>query len=82
MPRYEVETKLSPEQVMERATRYFGGELGLEMTQDSDCCLSFRGGGGHVVVTAEGKTDGGKTAVDLETREWDYQVREFMHQVA
>jgi hypothetical protein len=40
----------------------------------------FEGGGGHVLVTAtEGDT---KTKVELETREWDYQVEQFMNQIA
>lgn len=78
MASYGVESKLSPEQVIEKAVEFFGESLGLEITQQAPCCVHFVGGGGHVAVAvAEGK----KTSVDLETREWDYQVRQFMHKI-
>ncbi len=74
--RYGAETKLENSEVLDRAVEYFGeGGLGLELTSRDDCCISFVGGGGHVTVTV---TEGEKTAVDLETREWDYHVKEFM----
>lgn len=73
--RYGAETKLKGSEVLDRAAEYFGEELGLELTSRDDCCASFVGGGGHVTVTV---TAGEKTSVDLETREWDYQVKEFM----
>jgi len=74
--RYGTETKLGGSEVLDRAVEYFGGGgLGLELTSRDDCCASFVGGGGHVTVTV---TEGEKTAVDLETREWDYQVKKFV----
>jgi hypothetical protein len=74
--RYGTETKLKPAEVLERAAEYFGeGGLGLDIGSRDDCCVSFEGGGGHVTVTA---VEGQKTAVDIETREWDYQVKKFM----
>lgn len=74
--RYGTETNLEPSEVLDMAEEYFGeGGLGLEVTSRDDCCISLVGGGGHVTVTV---TEGEKTAVDLETREWDYQVKEFM----
>jgi hypothetical protein len=80
MPRYGVETKLSAEEVIEKAKVYFGeGGLGLETTERNPCCVSFEGGGGHVTVTAsEGEK---KTSVELETREWDYHVKRFMREI-
>ena len=79
MTAYQIETKLSPEQVMEKATTYFGpGGLGLERHKENPCCLYFEGGGGHVSVSAGA---GNKTTVDLETREWDYHVKKFMGQI-
>ena len=79
--RYSVETKLSTEEAIKKATAFFGeGGLGLEMTEQNPCCLYFEGGGGHVLVTAsEGEKK--KTTVVLETREWDYQVRQFMREI-
>jgi hypothetical protein len=74
--RYGIETKLTITEVLDLAEGYFGqGGLGLERTSRDDCCVSFEGGGGHVVVTV---IEGEKTSVDLETREWDYQVKKFM----
>lgn len=74
--RFGTETKLSTSDVLSRAEQYFGeGGLGLEITSQDNCCLSLEGGGGHVTVTV---TEGAKTAVEVETREWDYQVKKFI----
>ncbi|HUV73907.1 MAG TPA: hypothetical protein VMW79_06335 [Anaerolineae bacterium] len=76
MARYGVDTKLSVSEILDRAEEYFGeGGLGLEVTSRDNCCISLAGGGGHVTVTV---AKGDKTSVDLETREWDYQVKKFM----
>jgi len=81
MARYSVETKRTPEQVIEMAEAYFGaGGLGLDAAEQGPCCVHFEGGGGYVSVTAS--VGENKTAVDLETREWDYPVRQFMRAVA
>jgi hypothetical protein len=80
MARYSVETKRSPEGAVEMAAAYFGeAGLGLEATEKGPCCVYFEGGGGHVYVTAFTGDKG--TTVELETREWDYHVKQFMHQV-
>lgn len=74
--RFGTETNLSTSDVLSRAEQYFGeGGLGLEITSQDNCCLSLEGGGGHVTVTV---TEGAKTAVEVETREWDYQVKKFI----
>ena len=79
MASYTLETKLSPERAIEKATAYFGaGGVGLEVTEQSACCVRFVGGGGHVFVAVSA---GPKTKVDLETREWDYDVRRFMRRM-
>jgi len=80
MAAYSMNTKLSPEEVLKKAKTYFGEGLGLEVTDQGPCCASFLGGGGHVTVTA--RTEEKRTVVDLETREWDYQVQHFMHAIA
>jgi hypothetical protein len=81
MARYGVETKLSPEQAIEKAVAYFGEEgLGLEVTEQGPCCATFVGGGGHVRITAT--TGEPKTSIELVTREWDYDVKQFMRKVA
>ncbi|RPI79826.1 MAG: hypothetical protein EHM45_01345 [Desulfobacteraceae bacterium] len=75
MARYGKETKLAPEKVLSKAVEFFK-QTGLNLKQQDDCSASFEGGGGHVIITAEPKGSGAD--VDLETREWDYQVKEFM----
>lgn len=80
MALYSAETKKEPEEVLEQAISYFGEKgLGLSMTSDNPCCVTFEGGGGHVSVTASREED--RTEVRLETREWDYQVKRFMGQI-
>jgi len=76
MARYSVETKLEPEEAIRRAVAYFRDGLGLEAVEQNPCCIQFQGGGGHVSATAY--QEGKKTTLELETREWDRQVREFM----
>jgi hypothetical protein len=74
--RYGTETKLSTSAVLDRASEYFGeGGLGLTETLRDSCCISLEGGGGQVTVTV---TEGDKTSVDVEAREWDYQVEKFL----
>jgi hypothetical protein len=80
MARYSVQTKWTPEKAVEMAVAYFGEDgLGLEIVEQSPCCVHFEGGGGHVRVTAGAGES--KTAVELETHEWDYHVRQFMRQI-
>jgi hypothetical protein len=80
MALYGVETKLSPEQVIERAVTYFGeGGLELQMSEQNPCCVTFTGGGGHITATASSEEK--VTDVRLETREWDYHVKRFMQEI-
>ncbi len=73
-------TKLSPEEAIKRAVEFFGpGGYGLEVKEESADCASFEGGGGGVEVTA--CVDGKSTSVDLESREWDFQVKEFIGKI-
>jgi hypothetical protein len=73
--RYEVTTSLTPEDVIEDALHYFGpGSTGLEVTSQTSQGVVFQGGGGHVAIQVQ---PGATTTVDIETREWDYSVRQF-----
>ena len=82
--RYEVATKLTSQEAIQRAIAHFGPQgVGLNIVDQNEACLVFEGGGGHVAVTAcPGETPQEKTTVELETREWDYAVRQFMAQVS
>jgi hypothetical protein len=77
--RYELTTALTPQEVIERACAHFGPQgFGLEITSQDERRLVFEGGGGYVAITT---LPGDKTTVDLETREWDRAVEQFMGQV-
>ena len=79
MAHYGIQTELSPEEVLERAKTYFGEDgLGLTLTEENECCLTFEGGGGHVTISV---ANGEKTDVDLVTREWMYDVKRFMNMI-
>jgi hypothetical protein len=77
--RYEVVTELTPRQALEQALADFGsGGLGLQITSQTNLGLVFQGGGGHIAITAQ---PGATTTLELETREWDYAVQQFMARV-
>ncbi len=72
----ERKTKLSQENVIQHAKRFFGeGGLGLELTEETPQCLTFEGGGGFVTVTLRSEEE--QTRVDLVSQEWDFQVKRF-----
>jgi hypothetical protein len=76
MLKLEVQTKLSHQEAIERLKSFFGkGGLGLEIKDEASQCLTFEGGGGFVTATVcPGE---GNTRIDLETQEWEYQVKKF-----
>ena len=79
MARYGKKTSLKPSEVIEKAVNFFSeGGLGLKITDKTQEKVCFEGGGGHVTIIT---CLNGKTDVDLETREWDYQVKEFMGKI-
>ena len=77
MIRVAKQTHLSAAEIIERASRYFGkGGQELTETQRNLCCIAFEGAGGYVAVTV---TDEDKhRSVDVETREFEYQAKEFL----
>ncbi|WP_089936303.1 hypothetical protein [Candidatus Entotheonella palauensis] len=77
--RYEVTTSWTPEEVIEYALDYFGpGQTGLEVTSQTPQGVVFQGGGGYVAIQTQLADN---TTVDIETREWDYPVHQFMSRV-
>jgi hypothetical protein len=87
MIRMEAESKLSPPEVIEKARAFFGpGGLGMEITETADCCARFAGGGGQVYVqsypprSGAGEKQGG-SRVEIQGREWDHQIRQFLGQI-
>jgi len=77
--RYEVQAYLTPQEVIDTAISFFGVDLGLEVQSQGVGLLHFVGGGGHVSLALK---DEEPVTVELETREWDAQVEEFMAQIA
>jgi hypothetical protein len=76
----ETTSKLSPEDAIKRAVKFFGPQgYGLKVKEQAPCCVEFEGGGGGVAVTASAEGKGSK--VELESREWDYQVKEFIQKI-
>jgi hypothetical protein len=78
MARYGKTSKKSPEQVIAAADKFFG-EQGLERKDANPGCARFEGGGGFVAISTCPQERG--CEVDLETQEWDLQVREFLGKI-
>ena len=74
----EKKTKKSHEKIVEKTKSFFGEKgSGLVMTSEDKDRISFEGGGGYVTVKIA-KDDTGKYRVEVETREWEHQVKQFM----
>ena len=76
----EANSKLKPEEVIERAVKFFGPQgYGLAVKSQAACCAEFEGGGGGVGITASAKGKG--STVSYEAREWEIQVKEFIGKI-
>ena len=81
MLRMTSKTRLRPEEVVRRAVDFFGpGGYGLEIKEQAPACVYFEGTGGGVEVSA--CTDEEGTSLEIVSREWDNQVREFMGKIS
>ena len=77
MLRISKESRLTPHEIVSKASRYFGkGGEGLDETERGSCCISFSGAGGYVTVTVCEKDS--QRDVELETREFEYQAKQFL----
>ena len=80
MLKLNTRTHLKPEEVVKKAISFFGpGGYGMKVTDQNTGCASFEGSGGGVFITA--CTDGKGTSVDMEAREWEYQIKEFARNI-
>jgi len=72
------ETKKAQEEILDRAVEYFRDEIGLEITERGSCCVYFvdKNQIGYVNVTLT--KEGNKFKVDVESREYEYQTKEFV----
>lgn len=70
-------TRLSPEEAVKRAVAFFGpGGYGLTIKELTAGYVCFEGGGGIIEVSASALGKG--ASLELVSREWDYQVRQFL----
>jgi hypothetical protein len=80
MASYELETRLGPDEVLARAGAFFGESgLGLSPKEQGTRTRAWQGGGGAVFLTVQEIEKGSR--VEIATREWDAQVREFMERL-
>ena len=80
MLRIATKTKMTPENVIDKAVEFFGPEgYKLKISSKTKTTASFEGGGGSVEISA--CEDDSKTTVDFISREWDYQVKEFIKSI-
>jgi hypothetical protein len=77
--RIEAASKLVPQEVIERAKKFFEGGYGLKVRESSADGAAFEGGGGGVVINVV--PDGKGSTVEIESHEWDYQAKEFLRQI-
>ena len=77
MLRISKKSRLNTDEILAKASRYFGkGGEGLDETERGPCCISFSGVGGYVTVTVSEQTN--QREVDVETREFEYQAKQFL----
>lgn len=71
------QTRLGVEEIIDRASRFFGksGE-GLEEKESNPCCITFEGGGGYVSISVIDEER--QRMVDIETREFEFQAKRFL----
>ena len=80
MAHYVTESRLSPAQILGDAIEFFGPNgWGLAVREQDERCASFTGGGGHLSILA--RATGRGSEIEIETREWDYQARQFLEKV-
>lgn len=74
------QTSKNPSEVLDMAVTYFGPEgLGLEHIFRDAGYVRFKGGGGYIQIAAYKK--GEHTKVDIESREWDRDVKKFLEEI-
>ena len=78
--RYGADTKLSPEKVIDLATKHFEEtSAGLKVTSKTGNSLCLEGTDGYVTISAcKSDSKGKRTHIELESREYDSQVTEFL----
>ena len=76
--RYQVTTPLTPREALEQALADLARRTRIAAHVPDQSLSRLSGGGRHIAVTTE---PGAQTTLELETREWDYGVQQFMERV-
>ena len=77
---YEKKIKHEPAKVLQEAIHFFGpGGMGLDIVEQDETHASFEGGGGYVYVRF--REEEKSWQVEVETREWDYNVQKFLEKI-
>ena len=76
----EAKTKMSVEKAIASAVEFFGTGYGLKVERQTDCAVDMVGGGGSVSIAA--RADAGETLVEITTREWENQAKEFSAKIS
>jgi hypothetical protein len=80
MIRIEKTTRLTPAEIIEKASAFFGDAgQGLNEKERGHCCVSFEGGGGYVAVSVADEDK--HRVVDVESREFEYQAKQFLNTI-
>ena len=73
-------TKLSSEEVLERAKNFFENNSGLKLTDETaDCCIEFSSNLGFVIVQIQNEPQSREVVV--RTQEYEYQIQEFLGRI-
>ncbi len=73
-------TKLPSTEVIARAKRFFESETGMNVIDETeDCCVEFSSNLGFVIVQLQGEDR--EREVVLKTREYEYQIQEFLKRI-
>lgn len=80
MIRVAAKSKLKPDELIRRAVKFFGpGGYGLGVKEQTSDYVCLEGGGGVVEVSAS--VEGKGASVEVVSREWDYQAKEFLDKI-
>jgi hypothetical protein len=80
MLRIETVTKMQPRLAIDAAVAYFGPDgLGLRTTARDAATASFEGAGGGVEVRVSHENGG--TRVEVLSREWDEQTKDYVRKL-
>jgi hypothetical protein len=73
-------TKMTPEEVIKKAIAFFGPNgYKLKIINQTDTSISFEEQGGGIDISACRQKS--YSSVDFISREWDFQVKEFINTV-